>query len=314
MEVCRRRYRRLIGFLVLCFAACPALAQTTQPAVRAVVRVGMTVDDMGRSVNFFTDVLDFRRASESQDEAHHARVVDLKLGDETLELVDYLDPGGRAIPSDSHSNDRWFQHIAIVTTDMDAAYKRLLEHHVKPASVSPQRLPDWNKNAGGIRAFYFHDPDDHVLEVINFPEGKGDPRWQKRHELFAGIDHTAIVVADTDASLKFYRDLLGLRIAGESENYGIEQERLNNVPGAHLRITSLRAASGPGIEFLQYLNPHNGRPYPGDAKPQDLVYWITTVATPSVMDVKTLRDPDDHVLRLIPASVTGAEAAASNSR
>jgi catechol 2,3-dioxygenase-like lactoylglutathione lyase family enzyme len=265
-------------------------------------------------VRFFTDVLGFRRNSESRDDARHARVVDLKLGDETLELTDYFDPGGRPLPSDSHSNDRWFQHIAIVTTDMDAAYKRLQEHHVKAASVSPQRLPDWNKNAGGIRAFYFYDPDDHVLEVINFPAGKGDPKWQKHHELFAGIDHTAVVVSDTEASLKFYRDRLGLRIAGESENYGIEQERLNNVPGAHLRITSLRAANGPGIEFLEYLNSRDGRAYPADARPQDLVYWITTLAAPSLADPQSVRDPDGHVLRLIPASVTGAEAAASNSR
>ena len=44
-----------------------------------------------------------------------------------------------------------------------------------------------------------------------------------------------------------------MRVAGESENYGPEQERLNNVFGAHLRITALRAASGPGIELLEYL-------------------------------------------------------------
>ena len=36
--------------------------------------------------------------------------------------------------------------------------------------------------------------------------------------LFLGTDHMAIVVGDTEASLKFYRDALGMRIAGESEN------------------------------------------------------------------------------------------------
>jgi catechol 2,3-dioxygenase-like lactoylglutathione lyase family enzyme len=69
--------------------------------------------------------------------------------------------------------------------------------------------------------------------------------------MFLGIDHTAIVVGNTDASLSFYRDMLGLRVAGESENYGTEQEHLNNVFGAQLRITSLRAAAGPGIELLE---------------------------------------------------------------
>src|SRR5437773_1801577 len=82
-----------------------------------------------------------------------ARVAQLQLGTETIELTEFLTPRGRAVPSDSRSNDRWFQHIAIVTTDMDRAYQRLREHKVKHASSGPQRLPDWNVKAGGIKAF-----------------------------------------------------------------------------------------------------------------------------------------------------------------
>jgi catechol 2,3-dioxygenase-like lactoylglutathione lyase family enzyme len=159
---------------------------------------------------------------------------------------------------------------------MDRAYQRLRGHEVQHASSGPQRLPDWNPNAGGIRAFYFRDPDGHFLELIQFPPGKGDPRWQKPgRKLFLGIDHTAIVVADTERSLGFYRDRLGLRIAGASENYGDEQERLNGVVGAHLRITGLRADSGPGIELLEYLAPRDGRARPGDARASDLLQWTT---------------------------------------
>jgi catechol 2,3-dioxygenase-like lactoylglutathione lyase family enzyme len=83
------------------------------------------------------------------------------------------------------------------------------------------------------------------------------------------------VVGDTESSLRFYRDLLGLRVAGESENYGAEQERLNNVFGARLRITSLRAAEGPGVELLEYLTPKTGRPYPADEASNDLIHWQT---------------------------------------
>jgi catechol 2,3-dioxygenase-like lactoylglutathione lyase family enzyme len=83
-------------------------------------------------------------------------------------------------------------------------------------------------------------------------------------------------VSDTTASLSFYRDTLGLRVAGESTNYGAEQERLNNVFGARLHITALRAAAGPGIEFLEYPAPRNGRPAAG-IQPNDLAHWETTV-------------------------------------
>jgi catechol 2,3-dioxygenase-like lactoylglutathione lyase family enzyme len=208
----------------------------------------------------------------------HVRSARLRLGSECIELTEYLAPRGRGIPEDARSNDRSFQHVAIVVSDMDAAYARLRREKVEHASSSPQRLPDWNPNAAGIRAFYFKDPDRHVLEVLQFPQGKGDRRWQRNNGLFLGIDHTAIVVGDTDESLRFYQGVLGLGIAGASENYGTEQEHLNGVFAAHLRITTLRAGQGPGIELLEYLSPRDGRPYPEDARPNDLVHWQTAIA------------------------------------
>jgi len=56
-------------------------------------------------------------------------------------------------------------------------------------------------------------------------------------------------------------------------HYGPEQERLNNVFGARLRITTLRAPRGPGVELLEYLAPGGGRPFPADAQANDLVHW-----------------------------------------
>ena len=156
---------------------------------------------------------------------------------------------------------------------MDKAYAWLRARHVRQVSPEPQTLPAWNPNAGGVKAFYFRDPDDHNLEILWFPPDKGAPKWHQPagDRLFLGIDHTAIAVADTDQSLAFYRDRLGLTVAGESDNYGPEQERLNNVFGAHLRITALRAPSGPGIELLEYLTPRDGRPMPPDTKAGRLV-------------------------------------------
>jgi len=264
------------------------------PLVQAVERVGMTVSDMERSIAFFSDVLSFEmRADEEVSGPEYerllgvfglrARVVRMALGGEEIELTEYLTPRGRPVPIDSRSNDRWFQHVAIIVSDMDAAYARLRRYHVEHASPEPQRLPDWNEAAGGIQAFYFKDPDGHPLEILQFPAGKGDPKWHvPSGRLFLGIDHTAIVVDDTASSLAFYRDLLGLRVAGESTNYGPEQERLNNVFGARLHITGLRAAAGPGIEFLEYLTPRNGRPATG-IESNDLAHWETTLATGDVV-------------------------------
>ena len=134
-----------------------------------------------------------------------ARIARLRLGDEEIELIDFLAPEGRPIPADSRSNDRWFQHVAIIVSDMDAAYALLRQHDVQHASSGPQTLPDWNPNAGGIKAFYFKDPDGNHLEILQFPPGKGDPRWQAEDRLFLGIDHTAIVVDDTEREPRLLR-------------------------------------------------------------------------------------------------------------
>jgi catechol 2,3-dioxygenase-like lactoylglutathione lyase family enzyme len=281
--------KRLV--LVAVFAlAHVGLAQA--PLVSSVVSVGMTVSDLDRSVGWYTRVLGFAKVSEAEASGPEVerlygvfgarvRVARLRLGGETLELTEFVAPRGRPVPSDARSNDRSFQHVAIVVSDMAKAYERLRAAGATHASTAPQTLPAWNPNAGGISAFYFRDPDGHALEVISFPKGKGDPRWQAppAGSLFVGIDHTAIVVSDTEASLRLYRDVLGLRVAGESENWGDEQEHLNAVFGARLRITGLRAASGPGVEFLEYLVPSDGRPYPEGSRANDIWHWQTRLAT-----------------------------------
>jgi hypothetical protein len=87
-----------------------------------------------------------------------------------------------------------------------------------------------------------------AAEILQLPPGKGDARWQRPSDsVFLGIDHTAIVVENPEWSLRFYRDTLGLGVVGGSEKHGPEQERLNDGPGARLRITTLRATEGPGI-------------------------------------------------------------------
>jgi len=302
-----------------------ASAAKRAPGVQAVEAISTTVADMNRSVEFYAKILSFRKMSDRQvalgnagngEQAPISRVVSMKLGDESIELVQYKNAQGRPVPRDSRSNDLWFQHIAVIVSDLDRAYMVLKTHHVEPASAAPQRLPDWNKNAAGIRAFYFTDPDGHPLEILQFPVGKGDAKWHRNSGgLFLGIDHTAIVVSNTEASLRFYRDVLGMRVAGTSENYGPEQEALNNVRGAHLRITTLRAQQGPGIELLEYLEPRDGRQLPYEPELSDLLHRQTVVlahdparlanALDSALVVHchiaeqmgvTIRDPDGHEL------------------
>src|SRR5213594_2211589 len=264
-----------------------SFAQSPQVTVKS---VGMTVSDMDRSMAFYSE-LAFQKVSDVEvlgEQYEHLegvfgvrmRIVRMQLGNEYLDLTQYFAPPGRPIPVDSRSNDLWFQHVAIVVRNMDQAFEKLRALKVQFVSTGPQTLPASLPAAAGIKAFYFRDPDQHNLEIIYFPPGKGDPRWrEKTDNLFLGIDHTAIGISSTDASLHFYRDLLGLRKVAESENFGTEQEHLNQVFGAHLHITGMRSDAGPGIEFLEYLTPRDGRPRPADVRANDIVHWQTTIAT-----------------------------------
>ena len=179
MRAALRTLAALAALLGAAFAEAPAPA--TPPIVRAVESVGYTVSDLDRAVRFFTEVLEFTRVPGEREIAGEAwerlagvfglraRVASLRLGDEEVELTEYLAPRGRPIPADMRGNDRAFQHVAIVVSDMGRAYRKLRENHVAHASTGPQRLPDWNPNAGGIEAFYFKDPDGMLIQLIYHP-------------------------------------------------------------------------------------------------------------------------------------------------
>ena len=317
-------------------------------AVREVGAIGLTVGGLDPMLSFYTNTLPFElkgisTASGREQDAllglsdTKTRSAELQLGEERITLTEHLTNKGRFIPSDSRSFDHWFQHIAIAVSDMDKAYEHLRRAKVKHVSTAPQTLPAWNRDAAGIKAFYFRDPEDHVLEMIWFPKDKGAPKWQHpTTNLFLGIDHTAIVVSDTDKSLELYRDELGMKVTGGAENFGVEQEHLNQVFGARLRITALRAERGPGIEFLEYFTPPGGRPLPDDAQANDLVFWHTRVVALGLDDFAAklrvrqtqfvskgvvaapvggskfsrsviVRDPDGHALQLIQEAGSLAE-------
>ncbi len=188
-----------------------------------------------------------------------------------------------------------FQHCAIRVADMAAAMARLDRvGGWRPISTDgPQTLPP---NTGGVTAFKFRDPDGHPLELLAFPDRRDGP-------LFAGIDHSAISVADVGRSIAFY-EALGLRVAGRSLNAGIEQSRLDAIDGATVDVVSLALPSGtpPHVELLGYRGAFDRAAWPPVAI--DDVVSTALVFESGRSTAATLRDPDGHVLvvrRLIAA-------------
>ncbi len=312
----------------------PAPPSATPALAGAVTEVAFTVDDLDGPRRLLerigATVVGEQHASAADVAAltgvrRGARVLRLRLGDEIISLVDHDGGAGRGWREGARSNDLDFQHIAIVVRDIDAAFAA-----VRPAitlvSPGPQRIPDSNPAAGGIRAHYLRTAEGDPLELIWYPAGRGDPRWQTAPGELLGIDHTAIASSDTDRSRAFY-GALGFRVAGEALNTGVEQERLSGVAGARVRITGMAGARGPGVELLEYLAPGPGRAARADASADDLDHVETEIEVSSLEAAITaavaaggthvagpapcvlcdgargrgalVRDPDGHAIRLV---------------
>lgn len=254
----------------------------------------LPTNDLDALCTFYCDALGFKRCS--QDETS----IVIELGG-TFVRLRYTH--GRPIPVDSRSHDRWFRHIAISVRHMQPAYQRLRDAGVSFVS-EPVRLPNCNAAVARIEAAYLRDPERHPLELIKFPPGKGHDNlkdYDRSHYL--GIDHTAIVVADTARAKAFYRERCGLEVEMRSHNFGPEQARLSGLEGADVLVTSLRGQGGIGLELLQYLAPTDGRNIPADTNDNDLWSGVTCLTAGAASPIDWAAAPltcdlDGHRVRI----------------
>jgi len=204
-----------------------------------------------------------------------------------------------------------FQHVAIATPDLAAALDRLARSQGwRPISQGgPQILP---ASSGGAAAFKFRDPEGHPLELIAFPGSAGVSR--------ARIDHSAISVADSAASLAFYEGL-GLSPGARTLNQGPEQERLDGLASAEVEVTALELPGGGAhVELLCYRGHYPRVTPPAAPDAVAATRLVMTMESPRALDglearladrverpgpPLLLRDPDGHLLQFEPAAITG---------
>jgi len=302
--------------------------------VTQLVRVVITVADLPAMASFYRDALGLDVGPEEALEdpgwikllglgdGTTGRVLPIRFGREEIRLAAF-NPPGAPYPVPRASNDPWFQHVALVAGDIETVWRRL--EGASPEAITagaPVQLPP---NTGRVTAFKFRDPDGHPLELISFPEGVGDPQWQRGPAGIRGYDHTAIAVTDLERSLAFYTGLLGFGIGGRSLNTGAEQDRLDGLQDTCVDVVALQPSRvpTPHLELLHYRTPR-GRAPGAEVRTNDvaaarqvhrvddlpgLVEALQAASVPFVSPgivtfrsgekAAAVRDPDGHVIVLL---------------
>jgi catechol 2,3-dioxygenase-like lactoylglutathione lyase family enzyme len=257
----------------------------------SIARFNLVTTDLRRLVAFYRDVLRLAPCGDEQP-IEHAEMALLGLtgagrrqmftvGRQCL-AIDEFAPPSRSYPDGGSAASLWFQHLALTVNDIAAAHARLTG--ADPISAGgPQLLPP---ASGSVWAFKFRDPDGHPLEFLQKPGQPSHPRA----ELIAGIDHSAISVADADASSAFYGDL-GLKPGTRTLNRGPEQDRLDGLSGVEVDVVAMiPPRPAPHLELLGYRRPGGAR---GPTSRVDDVAATRIVWRGGHAGL--LRDPDGHL-------------------
>jgi catechol 2,3-dioxygenase-like lactoylglutathione lyase family enzyme len=143
--------------------------------MKAMHHVGITVKDLDASIRFYHDVLGLEFSNEPSpwfegEELSSGvgvpgaalRQVSLRLGETTLELLEYRSPPGET-EAPLPSNSLGASHVAFLVDDIEAAKTQLESKGVE--FFSSVNVVDDGVLAGW-RWVYFSDPDGYPLELV----------------------------------------------------------------------------------------------------------------------------------------------------
>jgi catechol 2,3-dioxygenase-like lactoylglutathione lyase family enzyme len=154
--------------------------------LQGVFHFSFTVSDLGRSVDWYTNVLGLELVHTQRQENAYTRtlvgypdavleIAQLRIpgvvpetSTHMLELVQYLEPAGErpALPTVNVG----VAHLALTVTEIHEEYERLLGHGV-PFRNPPVEIAE-GANRGGFSC-YFTDPDGITLEMLQRPAHTG---------------------------------------------------------------------------------------------------------------------------------------------
>ena len=164
------------------------------PSIKRIAKLALVTADLAAAEAFLIETFDCELIEHTDADDAYATLLGLPqtqvrkallaLGEQQIELLAF-DPSGRAYPTGSTSSDLWFQHFAIIVSDMAAAMKRL-QQSSRFAPISEGGVQHLPPDSGSVSAFKFRDAEGHPLEFLAFPQGGGPDVWEaKRGKVFS---------------------------------------------------------------------------------------------------------------------------------
>ncbi|MEZ5400869.1 MAG: VOC family protein [Bryobacteraceae bacterium] len=187
-------FRTVLALIAL---SAPVAAQSPKrPRITGVAHVAYFVHDIEKAREFYKDFLGYGEPFDLKNSDGSLALTFIKINDrQYIELFPEKAPG----------TDR-LNHISIETDDAEA-----MRLYLKAKGVAvPDKLP---KGRIGNMNFTVKDPDGHGVEIVQYAKDG----WSMRDKgKFVGAKristrllHTGIIVGSVEASLAFYRDILG---------------------------------------------------------------------------------------------------------
>jgi catechol 2,3-dioxygenase-like lactoylglutathione lyase family enzyme len=170
----------------------------SRPRIVGLSHLAFYAHELDKTRAFYKDFLGYDEPYSLTNQDGSLHLTWIKINDhQTIELF----------PEKEAGTDRLY-HIAVETDDAEGMRQYLASKGVKV----PDKLPLGRIGNGN---YFITDPDGHTVEIVEYkPTGwtlKDKGRHLPDSRISDHLKHGGIAVRDLDASLKFYRDILGFK-------------------------------------------------------------------------------------------------------
>lgn len=230
-----------------------------------VTQIGCNTSDLAGTLRLFSDAFGFVSAGGNGAWGDTMKLQGLSSDDRALlwfmvgsqkyfnlEFIHHTSPVQRPKRGGWKASDHGWNRFGISVTDFDACLATLAANRI--TTMTPPLVER------GLRRVAFIEPFIQVVVEL----------FEKRAPEVSGpaIVYAASSVSDLEPARRFYRDVIGLSIAGDNPLHCPEHEALWGLAGAERDTFVAKAAGDVLVEVVEYKNP-KGRPRPADYRMSD---------------------------------------------